>query len=313
MLFKDPHHLIGVDMRAQDILAVELAGSAKRYRLKRIGQTALPKRAADGDTMDDPVDVAEALTTLFRQQKFSTRNVALAISGFGVTIKNLPVKRVEPTLLHDRILRVAEQYVPYPLASMYMDYTVLGNSTHQPGQMDVLLVAAPKTLVKKLVKAVRMANLSPVVVDVKPLAAANCYTVCNGITTPAILIGVDAQSVAVSIVESGSLRFTRHVEMDPSTQRDGAELARVFYETTDRLLESDMPKGLEQVYLYGNLPQLATIKAGFARETDIAVNVLDPFDHISIPSKLKRLENEPFIGPQAAIGVGLALRRGAAP
>ncbi len=261
---------------------------------------------------DDPLIVADALKTLFRKGKFGTRNVALAVSGFGVTVKNLLVKRVDPTLLHDRILRIAEQYIPYPLASMNMDYMVLGNAAHQPGQMDVLMVAAPKSLVNRQVEAARMAALSPVVVDVAPLAAANCYTFRHSATPSAILLGVDTQSVAVTLVEAGVLRFTRHLEMDLSAHPDGTELARVFYETSDRLLESDLPQDVERVYLYGDLPQLATLKHEFAKATDIEVALLDPFGQISIPPKLMTLENEPLTGPQAAIGVGLALRRGVA-
>ncbi len=313
MLLKDTHHLIGIDICENTILAVELAGSGKRYRLKRIGQVTLPKRVKGETVVDDPVIVSEALTTLFRKKKFGTRNVALAVSGFGVTVKNLSVKRVDPTLLHDRILRIAEQQVPYPLDSMYIDYRVLGNSMHPPGQMDLLLVAAPKSLVNKQVKAARMANLTPMVVDVAPLATANCHTFNNGATTPAILLGVDAQSVAVTVAETGAVRFTRHVEMDLSANPDGAELARVFYETTDRFLESDILQDIGKVYLYGNLPQLGTLKNEFTKEIDIEAELLDPFGHIAIPSKLMSRENESLIGPQAAVGVGLALRKRMAP
>lgn len=310
MLLKDTHHLIGVDIRANSILAIELAGSGKRCRLKRIGQTKLPERVKDETVVDDPVIVSEALTTLFRKKKFGTRYVALAVNGLDVTVKNLSIKRVDLTLLHDRILRIAEQYVPYPLASMYLDYRVLGNSVHQPGQMDVLMVAAPKLLVNTQVKTARMAHLLPVVVDLAPLAAANCYAFNKGTTKPAILFGLDAQSIAVTVVEAGALRFTRHVEIDLSAKPDGAQLAKVFYETTNRFLESDMPQDIDKVYLYGNLPQLATHKNEFAKEADIEVELLDPFGHISIPSKRMTFESEPLTGPQAAIGVGLALRKG---
>ncbi len=309
MFFKDPNHLIGVDIRAHDILAVELAGTGKRCRLKRIGHTALSNAVSEA-AVSDPIIIADTLTKLFAKGKFGTRNVALSISGFGVTVKNLPVKRVDPTLLHDRIIRIAEQYIPYPLASMYLDYMVLGNSAHQPGQMDVLMVAAPKSLVNAQVKAVKMANLVPVIVDVAPLSAVNCYTFSDEAVTSAVLLAVDASSAVITIVDNGLLRFTRHVEMDFSAQSDGSELTRVLYETTDRLLESDLPQDVEKVYLYGSMPQLATLKKELAREMDLDVELLNPFGNITVPSKLMTLENQSLIGPQSTIGVGLALRKG---
>lgn len=311
MLFKDPNHLIGVDIRAHDIVAVELVGTGKRCRLKQIGQTTLPNVATGGGVVDDPVLIADALTTLFSDIKFGTRNVALSISGFDVTVKNLPIKRLDPTLLHNRVLRTAEQYVPYPLTRMYLDYMVLGNSVNQPGQMDVLMVAAPKALVNKQVKAVKMADLVPVIVDVAPLSAANCYTFNDGATTPmAVLLGVDTTSAAITVVHHGLLRFTRHVEMDFATHVDASELAKVLYETTDRLLESDLPQDVERVYLYGSIPQPAILKNELAREMDISVELLNPFGNITVPSKLMTVGNDALIGPQSAIGVGLALRKG---
>jgi len=313
MLFTDPYHLIGVDIGVNQILAVELAGAGKRYRLKRIEQAKLSNKVMGATTMDDPVIVADTLTTLFRKGKFGTRHVALAVSGFGVTVKHLTIKRVDPAFLHDRILHVAEQYVPYPMASMYMDYRVLGNSAHHPGQMDVLMVAAPKTLVEKKVEAVRMANLSPVVVDVDPLAAANCYIFNNGADRSAILLGMNAESVAITIVDAGVMRFTRHVEMALSANSDSAELVRVFYETINQFRTSEPSKNAEHVRLYGDQPQLATLKNALAKEPDFDVEILNPFQHISIPAKLVTFEHEPLTGSKAAVGVGLALRKGAMP
>lgn len=309
MFFKDPNHLIGVDIRAHDILAVELAGTGKRCRLKRIGHMTLPSAVGEA-TVSDPVIIADTLSKLFTKGKFGTRNVSLSVSGFGVTVKNLPIKRVDPTLLHDRIMRIAEQYVPYPLASMYLDYMVFGNSTHQPGQMDVLMVAAPRSLVNAQVKAAKMADLVPVIVDVAPLSAVNCYTFSDDAPTSAVLLAVDATSAAITIVDAGLLRFTRHVDMDFSGQPDASELTRVLYETTDRLLESDLPQDVEKVYLYGSVPQLAILKNELAREMDLDVELLNPFGNITVPSKLMTPENQALIGPQSAIGVGLALRKG---
>lgn len=309
MLFKDPNHLIGVDIRAHDILALELAGTGKRCRLKQVGHIALPTEVS-GAAVSDPVIIADTLTKLFAKNKFGTRNVALSVSGFGVTVKNLPVKRVDPTLLHNRIMRIAEQYVPYPLATMYMDYMVLGNSTHHPGQMDVLMVAAPKSLINARVKAAKMAGLVPVIVDVAPLCAANCYTF-NAESSSAVLLAVDVSSAAITIIDNDLLRFTRHVEMDFSAQPDASKLTQVLYETTDRLLESDLPQDVEKVYLYGSVPQLGTLKKELAREMDLDVELLNPFGNITVPSKLMTLENQSLISSHATIGVGLALRKGA--
>ncbi len=185
-----------------------------------------------------------------------------------------------------------------------------GPARIQPGQMDVLMVAAPKSLVNAQVKAVKMANLVPVIVDVAPLSAVNCYTFSDEAVTSAVLLAVDASSAVITIVDNGLLRFTRHVEMDFSAQSDGSELTRVLYETTDRLLESDLPQDVEKVYLYGSMPQLATLKKESVREMDLDVELLNPFGNITVPSKLMTLENQSLIGPQSTIGVGLALRKG---
>ena len=196
---KKPSTLLGIDIDAASVRLVELSRSGAFYRLEAYAIEPLPANAVVEAAIVQVEVVGQALARAWLKAGTRVRNVAVAVSGSAVITKTLEMPAgMTNDDLESQLKLDADQYIPYPLDDMALDFQVQGISRHNPGQVEVLLAACRKDHVELLEAALELAGLTARVVDIQAHALARCVDL---LATPPD--GAQAQSL-VALVEIGN-------------------------------------------------------------------------------------------------------------
>jgi len=212
-LFSRNKQVVGLDIGSSTIKTVELRPVRKGgYELVSLGMEELsPDCIVDG-VIISKLPVSDAISRIFAQQGIKTRRVATSISGHSVIVKkiSLPVQSEED--LAESIRWEAEQYIPFDIADVNLDYQVLGENA-ATGNLDVLLVAVKKEKITDHTSVISMAGIHPVVVDVDAFALQNAYEHNYEPSSRATvaLLDIGATIMTINIVSGSDFLFTRDV------------------------------------------------------------------------------------------------------
>lgn len=213
--------LVGLDIGISGIKAIELSAQ-KNPRLLAYNRVPLPWNAigVDGEIRDRSAIIA-ALKSLFQNDQFSTKKVAVGASGKSVITKKITVPRMTRDELTHQLYFEAEQYIPFDVSEVNVDFAILGASHQSQGSapmMDVLIVAAKKDYIQSLCSMVEEAGLVPEVVDNQSFALGNAfefnYGYIGGNSNPGaacVVIDFGAGTTKISIVEGDKTTFTREL------------------------------------------------------------------------------------------------------
>src|SRR5687768_8965076 len=174
---------------------------------------ALPPEAiVDGAIMDSG-SVIDAIQRLFTAQKIKTSDVATAVSGNAVIVKKISLPQMSPEELAESIHWEAEQYIPFDIQDVALDYEVI-EASGTGGNMDVLLVAVKKDKISDYTSAISQAGKTPQIVDVDVFALQNCYEVNYGVDAGRViaLLNVGASIMNINIVKGATSIFNRRSE-----------------------------------------------------------------------------------------------------
>lgn len=204
---------VGLDIGSSTLKAAELRPVRKGgYELVSLGIEELaPECIVDG-VIISKIPVSDAINRIFAQQNIKNGRVTTSISGHSVIVKkiSLPVQSEED--LAESIRWEAEQYIPFDIADVNLDYQVLGENT-STGNLDVLLVAVKKDKITDYTGVIKMAGKVPVLVDVDAFALQNAYEANyqpSGKNTVALL-DIGARTMTINIVSGTDFLFTRDV------------------------------------------------------------------------------------------------------
>ncbi|PIE62176.1 MAG: protein PilM [Desulfobacter postgatei] len=211
MIFGKKNHLVGLDIGAAFVKVAELKTSKKGRTLHKFGIAEVPEGTIQEGRITDMEGLAEIIRSLFKSQKIKEKNVALSTGGHSVVIKTISTSKLPDEQLHTNIRAEAEQYIPYDINDVNIDYQILSDSEFSAEQMNVLLVAVRKDLVDEYVELIHMAGLNPVIIDVDTFALQNVYEILpdvdHGRTT--LLLDVGASKTSVNILQNNNSMMMR--------------------------------------------------------------------------------------------------------
>ena len=141
-----------------------------------------PDSIVDGAIIDGAA-VADAIRRVFENKAFKTKEVAASLSGNAVIVKKINLPVMTEAELAESIYWEAEQYIPFDIQDVNLDYQILdaGTGAESKGTMDVLLVAAKKEKIADYTGVISQAGRLPVIVDVDAFALQNAYEVNYGL------------------------------------------------------------------------------------------------------------------------------------
>jgi type IV pilus assembly protein PilM len=351
-LFSRNRQVVGLDIGSSHVKLLQLENdrSSSKWRLITFGMSELPPEAiVDGSVMNTNV-IVDAINELLAQHRVKTKQVIASVSGNAVIIKriNLPMMTLDE--LEESIQWEAEQYIPFDINDVNIDVQILEGASDDPGQMEVLLVAARKDLVNEYMSLIQQAGLRPVVMDVDSFAVANMFEMNYGSVDGAVaLINIGASNVNIHVLRDGVSAFTRDIgmggrqfteeiqrtlnisyeeaeamkvggddsdatsmvpqEIEQVLSTVGESLASEIQRSLDFYLSTTAGGGLSQVFLSGGAARTPGLARAISQQTGLPVEIVDPFRAIEIDQRTFNPGYLRDIAPQAAVAVGLAIRR----
>lgn len=166
--------LLGIDISSTSVKLVELSQSEKGYRVESLAVEPLPANAVVEKSIQDVEAVGETLLKAVKRAGTKCKQAAVAVAGSAVITKVIHM----PAALSDSEMELqieleADQYIPYPLEEINLDFQVLGETEGNPDTVDVLLAASRSENVELRTAVTEIAGLTPKIVDVE------AYTIEN--------------------------------------------------------------------------------------------------------------------------------------
>jgi len=157
--------------------------------------------------------VVDAINKLTDESGVKGSNFATSVSGHSVIIKKIQVPSVPPDELAESIQWEAEQYIPFDINDVRLDYVVLGEGDVQRDGMEVLLVAVKRDKVNDYVSVISQAGRSPVIVDVDAFAVQNAYEASYSLDPHKVvaLVNMGAGVTTINILARGTTVFWRDI------------------------------------------------------------------------------------------------------
>jgi type IV pilus assembly protein PilM len=203
--------IVGLDIGSSAVKLVELKGAkGGRYTLVHAGHATLsPEAIVEGTVMDSSL-VVEVAQRVMQEQSVKNSSVGISLSGLSVAIRKIQVPAMSDAELAESIHWEAEQYLPFDVNEVNLDYVVLGSDADT---MDVLLVAAKKDRIADYTGIVTQLGKSPSLVDVDVFALQNAYEQNYGPASDRVvaLVNIGAHIMNVNILAFGQSVFWRDI------------------------------------------------------------------------------------------------------
>ncbi len=338
---------IGLDIGSSYFKVVELKNIRTGFELELFDMLPLPPDLIVDGSIIDSFRLVDSLKELIRKARIKTKNAVIAISGHSsVIIKRISLPEMSEEELSESIRFEAEQYIPFDIEDVNIDFQILGLE-EEPGQMDVILVAVKKDIINEYVSVVKEAGLNPIIVDVDAFALENMYELNYEIESGknVALVNIGASTINMSILKGGVSVFTKDSFLGSNLHTEA--LQREFnltYENAERLKRGEPVEGvspedaysivtaasedilgeisrsfdyfksttlnedINEVTLSGGCALVKDFPRLLASRVGVEVKVAEPFKNIHIPKKFD-ISYVEEMAPMAAVAVGLALRR----
>jgi type IV pilus assembly protein PilM len=208
--------LIGLDISSTAVKLLELSRSGTRYRVETYAVEPLPPNSVVEKNITDVEAVGEAIRRAHKRSGSRTRHTAVAVAGSSVITKIISM----PAGLSDNDLETqiefeADQYIPYPLDEVNLDFEILGPSEKNPETVDVLLAACRSENVDMRTAAIETGGLETDIMDVESFASENAFALLadqlpdQGVDRTIAVIDVGATMTTLNVMHDLKSIYTR--------------------------------------------------------------------------------------------------------
>ncbi|WP_105035294.1 type IV pilus assembly protein PilM [Cryobacterium aureum] len=206
-------HVVGIDIGRASLRAVELADAGREQpTIMRFHEAALPDGAVGRGEVLEPNTVASQLKRLWAGGKFTTKNVVIGMGNHRVVARDLTVPAQSIRSIRESLPFQVQNLLSVPVSEALLDFypikAVPGDGQSGP-QLNGLLIAAVKEVVLRNVRAVQLAGLNPVAVDLIPFALSRAIR--RGCPTDDVVAQIDvgAGTTSIVITAAGVPQFLR--------------------------------------------------------------------------------------------------------
>ncbi|WP_455914013.1 pilus assembly protein PilM [Pseudomonas syringae] len=203
---KKANTLLGIDISSTSVKLLELSRSGNRYKVESYAVEPLPANAVVEKNIAELEGVGSALTRLLVKAKSNVKIAAVAVAGSAVITKTIEMDAgLSDDEMENQLKLEADQYIPYPLEEVAIDFEVQGYSTRNPERVEVLLAACRKENVEVREAALALAGLTARVVDVEAYALERSFGLLSA------QLGQDHEQLTVAVIDIGATMTTLSV------------------------------------------------------------------------------------------------------
>ena len=165
--------MLGLDVSSSSVKLVELSkNKAGQFVLERCAIEPLERGWVTDGNIEKFDDVADAVRRLVKKSGTRTKTVAMALPPSAVITKKIVLPGgLSETELEMQVEAEANQYIPFPLDEVSLDFCVIGPSAASTGDIDVLIAASRREKVQDVQGLAEAAGLKPVIIDVESYAS----------------------------------------------------------------------------------------------------------------------------------------------
>lgn len=339
--------VVGVDIGSHAVKVCQLRRTDRGYFVVNLGSALLPEGAVDDGTLNDPESVGTIIADLFKNLKIRSKKIGISISGYSVIVKKVNLAVMEEEQLEEHIMHEAEQYIPFDIDDVYLDFQDLktNTGTSDSDRTDVMLVAAKKEIVDDYLNMLEEIKLQPVIVDVDGFALENTYEHNFPKNENVALVDIGASKMNINILSKGVSVVARDIVVGSRQLTD--QIQRAFdleFEEAEALKLGQIPAGdkqseiedifsstctqwvleikkaidlyhsnhqdspLTKLVLSGGGAKVAGLIDFLKSETSLPVELFNPFKNMK--SNVRTIDPDYLvrIGPEMAIATGIAIR-----
>lgn len=342
--------LIGVDISSSAIKMVEIADAGKNlYRVERYAIEPLPKDAVvDGNIANLEV-VGETMKRAWKKLGTRIKNVALALPSAAVISKKIIV----PAGLRENDLELqveteANQYIPFALDEVNLDFQVLGAAPSSPDEVEILIAASRKEKVEDRVAAAEAADLKAIIMDVEAFATQTAYELIahqlpnGGKEQIVAIVDIGASMMHINVLHNnqsiyqreqsfGGNQLTQEIQRRYSLSAEEADLAKrngglpenyepeVLQPFMDTLalevaralqffFSSTQYNRVDHILLAGGCAMIQGLDETVSSRTQVSTMIANPFANMALSQRIKPRQLAAD-APALIIACGLAMRR----
>lgn len=340
--------LVGVDIGSSAVKLVALKANGDSYQLAALGRQTLPHDTIVDGVIISKLPVVDAINKLFKSQNLRDDKVATSISGHSVIVKKVTLPEQSEQELDDSIQWEAEQYIPFDIGDVNLDYQIVRKHPDLK-KIEIILVAAKRDKISDQTSVLSMAGKIATVVDIDAFSLQNVYEVNYRPEESRVvaLLNIGATVMNISIVRGTEFLFTRdmavggnhyssflqkalHVsyedaekfkkgEIQPSSEEMAKEikdtlesvsenLALEVQKTLDYFKTTTHAEDVQEIYLSGGASRTEGLREHLEQKFQIPVQFLDPFMKIRANQRTHPPSHLTNMAPDYAVAVGLALR-----
>jgi len=342
--------LIGTDISSSAIKMVEIVDAGKSmYRVERYAIEPLPKESVVEGNINNIDAVSDALKRAHKRLGSSVKNLALALPNAAVISKRIlvPAGQSEEDL-ELAVQTEANQYIPFALDEVNLDFQVLGPAHNSPEDVEVLIAASRKEKIEDRVAAAEQAGLKATVMDVDVFAAQTAFELIEdqfpergkdqniavidiGATVMAVNVLRNDQSIYMREQPFGGNQLTLEIQNRFGLSAEEAEAAKragglpenyeseVLHPFMDMLglevaralqffFTSTQYNQVNHLVLSGGCAALLGVDESVNKRTQVNTVVANPFTNMQLSSRV-RPKNLTQDAPSLMVACGLAMRR----
>jgi len=340
--------VIGIDISTAAVKLLELSRVAARYRVECFSVAPLPQDAVIDKNIANVDVIAEAIKVALKQSGSKLKQASVAVTGSAVMTKGITMPAsLSDEEMEEQIMVEADQYVPYSLDEVNLDFEVQGINENNPQLVDVLLAASRKENVDDRVEALAKAGLKAKIVDVEAFAMENAFSLLAHQFTDSVvgktiaIADIGATMATLNVLHNNRTIYTREQgfggkQLTEEIQRryglsyEEAGLAkrhgglpdnyitdvldpfkRAMVQQIQRSLQffvsSSANRGIDGMILAGGCASMPGIEKMVEQSLGVPVYIANPFVSMSLSNKVKP-QALSNDAPAMMIACGLALR-----
>jgi type IV pilus assembly protein PilM len=342
--------LFGLDISSSSVKMLEIVEAGKgAYRVERYAIEPLPREAVVDGNINNLEAVAEAVKRAHKRLATRTKHVAMAVpSGAVITKKIIVQAGLREDELEMQVETEANQYIPFALDEVNLDFQPIGAAPSSPEEEEVLIAATRKEKVEDRVAVAESAGLKALVMDVESYAQQSALSLVvqqlpgGGKDQNIAVVDIGANVMNVTVLRNEQSVYTREqafggnqltqdivsrygmsADEAENAKRSGglpddfeAEVLRPFMENlsmeVQRALQffftSTQYNNVDQILLAGGSAVIGGLDEAVHTRTQVPCMVANPFAAMQTASRIQ-LKRLIVDAPSLIIACGLAMRR----
>jgi type IV pilus assembly protein PilM len=207
--------VLGLDISSTTVKLLELSYSGDRYRVESYAVSSLPHDAVIEKNVNDIDGVANAVRSVVAQSRTKLKTVAAAVAGSSVITKIIDMPQgLGDDDMETQLTLEADQYIPYPLEEVAIDFEIQGPSPERDNQVEVLLAACRRETIDSRVESIEGADLTAKIMDVEAYAMERAYSLVQhqlelDTDSTVAVVDIGATMTTLSVLNNGQTIYTR--------------------------------------------------------------------------------------------------------